>query len=65
MSRVRTRLTGSARKRDVSADLRTRRGRMTRAEFIPSEPLLEYNQPCGDHPKWCNLYFGGESRAGD
>ena len=65
MSRVRTKPTESATKREVRRDPHARAGRVTRAEFSPSEPLLEYISPTGGNRKWCSLYFGGESRAGD
>ncbi len=64
---VRTKPTESARKRNVFAGVftsRQTRGRVTRAEFTLSEPLLEYTSPTGGNLKWCGLYFGGESRAG-
>jgi hypothetical protein len=65
MSRVRTKPTESATERDVLRDPHARGGRVTRPEFSPSEPLLEYISPSGGIRKWCGLYYGGESRAGD
>jgi hypothetical protein len=65
---VRTKPTESARKRNVFADVsmnRQIRGRATRAELPLSEPLLEYISPSGGNLKWCSLYYGGESRAGN
>ena len=64
MSRVRTQPTESANMRDVFSHLHARAGRVTRAEFSPSRVLLEFIGPSGGTRKWCNLYFGGESRAG-
>lgn len=65
-SNVRTQPTESARKRHVDVPTnRQPRGRVTRAEFYPSEPLLEYISPSGGNRKWCSLYYGGESRAGN
>jgi hypothetical protein len=60
---VRTKSTESEPKRDVR-ERRAGTGRVTRAEFSSSEPLLEYISPSGGNRKWCSLYFGGESRAG-
>jgi hypothetical protein len=65
MSRVRTKPTEAATERDVLRDPHARAGRVTRAEFSPSEPLLEYISPSGGNRKWCSLYYGGEFRAGD
>jgi hypothetical protein len=64
-SNVRTKSTESEQKREVFTDPRAHSGRVTRAEFSPSGPLLEYISPSGGHPKWCSLYYGGESRAGN
>lgn len=64
MSRVRTQPTESARKRDVFTDPQVRGGRSTRAEFFPSEPLLEYERASGGPLKWPGLFYGGETRAG-
>ena len=61
---LRTKSTESERKRDVFTNQRAK-GRVTRAEFSPSEPLLEYVSLAGGHLKWCSLYYGGESRAGN
>jgi hypothetical protein len=58
-SNVRTQPAESERKR-----LQARMGRVTRAESFTTGPLLEYTRPSGGHLKWCDLYFGGESRAG-
>jgi hypothetical protein len=63
-SNVRTKSTESEQKRHGLTGLRAHSGRVTRAEFSPSEPLLEYISPSGGHRKWCSLYYGGESRAG-
>ncbi len=65
MSRVRTKPAESATKREARRDPHARAGRVTRSEFSPAEPLLEYISPTGGNRKWCSLYFGGESRAGD
>jgi hypothetical protein len=62
-SNVRTKSTESEQKRNVFTGQRAK-GRVTRAEFLPSGPLLEYTSPAGGHLKWCSLYYGGESRAG-
>jgi len=65
MSRVRTQPTQSATERDVR-NRQARAGRVTRAEHSTARrPLLEYIGPSGGLTKWCSLYFGGESRAGD
>ncbi len=67
MSSVRnqaTKPTESATGRDVFADLRARKGRVSRAESPTMGPLLEYTGASGGTTKWCTLYFGGETRAG-
>ena len=64
MSRIRTKSTESATKRNVFTDLRARMGRVTRAESPTLGPLLEYTGSSGGTTKWCSLYFGGETRAG-
>jgi hypothetical protein len=64
MSRVRTKSTESASKRDLSMGPRRGTGRVTRAEPITPGPLLEYSQPLGVNRRWCNSYFGGETTAG-
>jgi hypothetical protein len=61
---VRTKSTESEPKRDVFQQRRAQTGRVTRAEFFPTEPLLEFIGPSGGNLKWCSLYFGGETRAG-
>jgi hypothetical protein len=66
MSPVRTKPTESATKRNVFfMDLRVRRGSVTRAESPTMGPLLEYTGSSGGTTKWCNLYYGGETRAGE
>jgi hypothetical protein len=60
----RTKSTESETKRGVFTKQRAQPGGVTRAEFSPSEPLLEYISPSRGHLKWCSLYYGGESRAG-
>jgi hypothetical protein len=65
MSPVRTKPTESATKRNVFTDLRARRGSVTRAESPTMGPLLEYTGSSGGTTKWCNLYYGGETRAGE
>jgi hypothetical protein len=62
---LRTKSTESATKRDVLTDLRARMGRVTRAESPTMGPLLEYTGSSGGTTKWCSLYFGGQTRAGD
>ena len=64
MSGIRTQPTESARKRDVWKDPQSTTGRKTRAELLPPGPLLEYTVRLGGNLKWCNTFFGGESRAG-
>ena len=66
MSRIRTKSTQSATERDVSRQRQARAGRVTRAESSTDRrPLLEYIGPSGGATKWCSLYFGGETRAGE
>lgn len=65
MSRIRTKPTESAMKRLAIKDRLTRSGRMTRAEMEPPGPLLEYTRSAGGPLKWCGLFFGGETRAGN
>ena len=65
MSRVRTKPTESATKRNVLTDPQGRRGRVTRAESPTMGRLLEYTGSSGGTTKWCSLYFGGETRAGE
>jgi hypothetical protein len=60
---VRTKSTESEPKRDVKKH-RAGTGRVTRAEFSPSEPMLVYISPSGGNRKWCALYYGGETTAG-
>lgn len=64
MSRIRTKLAESATKRGVGKDPQSIPGRMTRAELMPPGPLLEYIDHAGGNLKWCNAFYGGESRAG-
>ncbi len=65
MSRVRTKSAQSATERDVN-QRQARAGRVTRAESqTAGRPLLEYIGPSGGATKWCSLYYGGETRAGD
>lgn len=65
MSRIRTRPTESARKRDIFKAPQTRGRRETRAENFSSVPLLEYRTHEEGHLKWCGLFYGGEFRAGE
>ena len=65
MSPVRTKPTESATKRNVFTDPRVRRGSVTRAESLTMGPLLEYTGSPGGTTKWCSLYYGGETRAGE
>ena len=64
MSRIRTKPTESARKRDVIRDPQETAGRATRAEGLPPGRLLEYIDHWGGNLKWCNAFYGGEMRAG-
>jgi len=64
MSRKRTKPTESATKRGVGKDPQSIAGRVTRAEFTPPGPLLEYIDHSGGNLKWCNTFYGGVSRAG-
>lgn len=64
MSRNRTKSTASAQKRDVFRDPEQSAGRITRAECMPSGPMLEYIDHLGGHLKWVNTFYGGEMRAG-
>jgi len=59
MSRVRTKPTESATRRDF------REGRTTRAEMLPMGPLLEYRRHGGGALKWPTLFYGGETTAGE
>jgi hypothetical protein len=64
MSRNRTKPTESARKRAVFTDPQARGGRSTRAELMPTRPLLEFHLSSGGQLKLPNLFYGGETRAG-
>lgn len=64
MSRTRTQPTESVRKRDGLRDPQHAPGRETRAEPQPQERMLEYIGHSGGNLKWCNTFYGGESRAG-
>lgn len=63
MSRTRTEPTESARKRGAFR-IPLIAGRETRAESPSTERMLEYIDHAGGNLKWCNTFFGGESRAG-
>ena len=64
MSRIRTKPTASARRRDIFRAPQTLGQRETRAEHFSPEPLLEYGAQLEGHLKWCGLFYGGEFRAG-
>lgn len=64
MSTVGTQPTESATMRNNLKKPSNRRGRVTRAESILPETLLEYKGREGGLRKWCSLYYGGEFRAG-
>lgn len=59
-----TKSTGSAENRHTNTADERAAARVTRAETLASRPLLEYRSLVGGHRKWCNPYFGGETRAG-
>ena len=64
MSTVGTQPTGSATMRNNLTKPSNSMGRVTRAESVLPETLLEYQHREGGLRKWCSLYYGGEFRAG-